>query len=429
MYGLIDVNAMYVSCERAFNPRLNGVPVVAVGNNDHCVIARSNEAKILGIKMGQPLFQIRELIDEHNVQICSSNFELIGDMSARMMSVLAQFADDVEPYSIDEAFIQVNTHFDGIYPSYQGLGYAIRDTIGQWLRLPVCVGFGITKTLAKVANKRAKAKPELGGVCVITNGESAEEALREFPVKDLWGIGSQYARLLKKNGIETAWQLQRIEDLDWVRDRMTVNGLRMVYELRGFPCRLLEVNAPPKKTICTAVSFGKLIPDLKNITDALTTYLARCCEKLRKQESLARHVTVFLHTNPNRITPGNGLPAKQYSASRSVRLPHYTNHLPDFLRYAIPVVESLFQFGYNYQKVGVILNDIIPDTIHQGNLFAEFPTAKSLHIGKTIDRINRKHGRDKVRLASQLQSPDWSMVRGSLSRQYTTDWNQLLKAK
>ncbi|WP_232540850.1 Y-family DNA polymerase [Spirosoma endbachense] len=419
---------MYVSCERSFNPSLNGKPVIALGNNDHCVIARSQEAKNVGIKMGQPLFQIRELIEQHQVQICSSNFELYGDLSSRLMSLLTNFADHVEPYSIDEAFVQIDTSFEGIYPSYQGLGSAMRDTVAQWLRLPICVGFGLTKTLAKVANKCAKTRPELEGVCVINSLESANEALSDFKIKDLWGVGSRYAAMLKKNGIETALQLRDVGDIDWVRDRMTVNGVRMVYELRGYPCRLLEINAPPKKTICTAMSFGQLIPDLKNITDALTTYLARCCEKLRRQESLARHVTVFLHTNPNRKTPGNGLPAKQYSASRSIRLPHHTNHLPDFLRYAIPVVENLLQLGYNYQKVGIILNDIVPESFRQQGVFSDWPDEKALQIGKTIDRLNHRYGRDKVRLASQLYQPDWSQVQGSLSQAYTTDWKQILKA-
>lgn len=432
MYALIDVNNMYVSCERSFNPALIGKPVVALGNNDHCVIARSQEAKDIGIKMGQPIFQIRELIDQHNVLLCSSNFELYGDMSSRLMSLLTNFADHVEPYSIDEAFLQFETNFEdhySLYPSYQGLGTAMRDTVQQWLRLPICVGFAGTKTLAKVANKRAKSVAELNGVCVLNKTELIEEALTEFKVKDLWGIGHRYAAMLKRNGIENAWQLRTFDNLEWIRTKMTVNGLRMVYELRGYPCKLLEVNMPPKKTICTAVSFGKLIPDLKNIKDALTTYLARCCEKLRRQDSLARHVTVFLHTNPNRITPGNGLPAKQYSASRSFQLPHHSNNLSDFLVYAIPVVESLFQFGYNYQKVGVILNDIVPQDHRQGGVFTGWPDEKRLRLGSVVDRINRRHGQDKVHVASQLPNPEWTMVQDSLSQRYTTRWNELLVAK
>lgn len=427
MYGLIDVNNMYVSCERAFNPALKGVPVVAMGNNDHCVIARSQEAKDLGIKMGQPRFLIKELLEEHNVRICSSNYELYGDMSARLMSILSNFAASVEVYSIDEAFIQIEDTFDQYshYPSYEGLGKDIREKVAKWLRLPICVGFAHTKTLAKVANKRAKSNPDLEGVCVLNSSESVEEALREFPIKDLWGIGGRYASLLKKNGITNAWELRTFDNLDWIQSHMTVNGLRMVYELRGYPCKLMEVNMPPKKNICTAVSFGKLIPDLKNIQDALTTYLARCCEKLRRQDSMARHMTVFLHTNPNRITPGNGQPAKQYSASRHVQLPHHSNNLSDFLQYALPTVESIFKFGYNYQKVGVILNDIVPDTHRQGGVLTGWPDEKRLRLGKTVDKINRRFGQDKVHVASAMTKPDWPMIQDSLSKRYTTRWGEL----
>ncbi|QIP15717.1 Y-family DNA polymerase [Spirosoma aureum] len=428
MFALVDVNSMYVSCERSFNPRLKGVPVVALGNNDHCVIARSDEAKKLGIKMGAARFQIQDLIDQHNVQLCSSNFALYGDMSARFQSLMYNFVEDVEPYSIDEVFLKVDGSYDTLYPSYQGLGESIRNTVMQWLRLPVCIGFAPTKTLAKVANRIAKKNPELEGICVLTNQAEVDTALEQFEIEDLWGVGYRYAKWLKNNGITNARQLRNAE-IEWIRKKMTVQGVRLVYELRGYPARLLEDNPLPKRTISVAPSFGKLIPDLTNITDALTTHLARCCEKLRKQNSIARHLTIYLHTNRNRKTPGRpDLASKQYSASRTVKLPFHSNNLIDFLPYGISALQSIYQFGYPYQKVGIILNDIVPEDNRQAGVFADAPTPEQLELGHVIDGLNRRFGRDAVYVASQRKDREWEMVQGHLSQRYTTNWNELLVA-
>ncbi|UFH52580.1 Y-family DNA polymerase [Spirosoma sp. KNUC1025] len=424
MFSLIDANAFYVSCERSFDPSLEGKPVIVLSNRDGCVVARSDEAKALGIKMGQPFFELEELRNQHEISVFSSNYTLYGDMSSRFHSILLNFVEDVEVYSIDEAFIKVDD-YTGVYPSYEGLGKAIKETVNQWIRIPVCVGFGPTKTLAKVANKLAKSNPDYEGVCVLESVESITEALQNFAVKDLWGVGGRYAAMLKRNGITTAAQLRDAPD-EWVNKVMTVNGLRMVHELRGFPCKFLEVSQPAKKVILTAPSFGKLIPDLETITDALTSYLTRSCEKLRKQDSLCGAVTVFLHTDRFRRTPGNGLPAKQYSNSITVPLPHPTSATPELLKYAVSGLKAIFRYGYNYQKVGVMLTDLVPLDYRQKGIFVEGPDEKLLQLSGVVDRLNKRYGQDKLRLASQLYNPEWPMKQNYLSKRYTTRWEEIL---
>jgi DNA polymerase V len=427
MFALVDANSFYCSVERSFNPGLEEKPVIVLSNRDGCIVARSDQAKALGIKMGQPYFETKALCEQHDIVVFSSNYTLYGDISARLMSLLCQFVEEVEVYSIDEAFLLVD-HYEGIYPNYAGLGMTIRQTVQQWLRLPVCIGFGPTKTLAKVANRLAKKNPDYEGVCLLNTDEAIETALANFDVEDLWGVGYRYARKLKKHGITTAAQLRQAPD-DWINSLMTVNGLRLVHELRGFPCKILEGSRPQKKTICSAPSFGKLIPDLKNIEDALTSHLTRACEKLRRQESLAGCLTVFLHTNKFRKTPGNGLPAKQYSGSRSVNLPHPTNSTAEFVKYGLAAVRELFQFGYNYQKVGIILSDIVPGDFRQKGVFVDGPDERLIKLSAVIDQINFRYGQDKLRLASQMYNPDWPMEQRFLSKHYTTSWDDILEVK
>lgn len=426
MFALVDANSFYCSVERSFNPLLEGKPVIVLSNRDGNVVARSDEAKALGIKMGQPFFETKELREQHDVAVFSSNYPLYGETSSRLMCLLNRFVEDIEVYSIDEAFLKVDG-YDNLYPSYAGLGRAIRETVTQWLRIPVSVGFAPTKTLAKLANRLAKKRSHLGGVCVLDNQEVIDEALSSFPIDDLWGVGRRYASKLKRNGIETAAQLRDAPD-DWVGQMMTVNGLRLVHELRGFPCRMLEVNPPPKKTIITAPGFGKVIPDLAMIGDALTTHLSRSCEKLRRQDSLCGTVTVFLYTNPFRKTPGNGLPTKQYSNSRTVALPHPTSSTAELLKYALESLTSIFAPGYLYQKVGIILSDLVPGDYRQKGVFVEGPDERLIKLATVMDKINDRYGRDKLRLASQLYNPDWPMKPQYLSRCYTTRWEDILVA-
>ncbi|SFE31589.1 Y-family DNA polymerase [Spirosoma endophyticum] len=427
LYGLVDANAFYVSCERSFQPRLEDKPVIVLSNRDGCIVARSDEVKALGIKMSKPLFEYKELIEANNVQVFSSNYALYADMSRRLMSTLTHFVDDVEVYSVDEAFILADG-YEGIYPSVRGLGESIRQTVAQWLRIPVSVGFGPTKTLAKVANKLAKKQPELAGVCVLDTQEAIDQALDQFPVGDLWGVGGRYTGMLKGNGVETAAQLRDLPD-DWIRQFMTVNGLRLVHELRGTPCKMLELSQPAKKSICAEPGFGTLVADLETLTDALTSHLSRCSEKLRKQDSLCGAVTVYLKTNKFRKTPGNGLPAKHYYKSITVELPHPTNSTPDLLKYAVSGLKAIFAFGYNYQKIGVMLTDLVPFDYRQKGVFVDGPNEKMLQLFTVVDRLNRRYGQDKLRLASQQYNPDWPMKQKYLSPRYTTRWEDILEAK
>ncbi|MVM37676.1 DUF4113 domain-containing protein [Spirosoma sp. HMF3257] len=427
MVALVDANSFYTNCHQIFKPDLEGKPVIVLSNRDGNIVARSSRAKQLGIKMGQYFFETKELIDEYEVAVFSSNYELYGDISARLMSILTQFAPDVEVYSIDEAFLQLE-EYTSVYPSYGGLAQAIRENVKQWLRLPVGVGIGPTKTLAKVANRLAKTNPELNGVCVLETQEAIEEALWGFPVEELWGVGGRSASKLKKQGIRTAYQLRDVND-DWIRSTMTVNGLRLVYELRGLPCKLLEVNPPPRKSICTEPGFGKVIPDLDNITDALTTHLSRICEKLRKQESLCGTVTVWLRTNPHRKTPGNGLPAKQYSNSVTVRLPHPTSSTLELVKYAESGLKSIFKFGYNYLRVGIMLTDLVPADFRQIGVFTKGPDERLIRLSQVMDKVNRRYGHDKLRMASQMYNPEWPMKQKFVSPRYTTCWEDILEVK
>ncbi|CCH55895.1 DNA polymerase V [Fibrisoma limi BUZ 3] len=425
MIGLVDVNNMYVSCERSFNPSLNGVPVVVLSNNDGAIIARSNEAKALGIKMGVPYFMVKELLDAHQVRIFSSNYALYHDMSTRFYSALHRFVEHVEINSIDEAFISLDG-YQSVYPDLDDLARHMKAKIHQWTRLPVAIGLAPTKTLAKVANYYAKRQESARGVVVLSGEQQIRAALEDLPVSELWGVGSRLAAKLRQCDVKTAWQLRNAPD-DFIRDLMTVNGLRLAYELRGQRCKLLEVETPAKKAICSAPSFGDLIPDRKLIQEALTTHLARATEKLRKQHSAAGVVTVFLHTNKHLKSP-NGEPAKYYSGTRTAVLPHPTTSHTELARYALALLESIYKPGYRYQKVGVMLSDLVADDFKQEGIFNEGPDPKLAKLAKVVDQLNYKHGRDKVRLAVQGYSPEWHMKQQLMSPRYTTRWKDILKA-
>ncbi|MBD2752002.1 Y-family DNA polymerase [Spirosoma validum] len=423
MYALVDGKNFYASCHRIFRRDLEGKPIIVLSNRDGNVVARSDEAKALGIKMGQVFFETKELREQNEITVFSSNYEFYGDISAKLMSLLTQFAPDVEVYSIDEAFLQLE-EYTGIYPSYQDLGRDIRIKIKQWLHIPVGVGIAPTKTLAKVANKLAKKSPDL--VCVLNTPEAITEALEDFPVEDLWGVGRQSAAKLRNVGIKTAAQLRDVND-DWIRQVMTVNGLRLVHELRGRPCKLLEVNPPPRKSICTEPGFGHVIPDLSQINDALTVHLSRICEKLRRQESLCGAVTVWLRTNPHRKTPINGQPAKQYSNSVTVRLPHPTSSTLEIIKYAESGLKAIFKFGYHYARVGVMLTDLVPADYRQAGVFTQGPDERLIRLSRAMDKVNKRYGHDTLRMASQLYNPEWPMKPQWLTPRYTTQWEDILE--
>ena len=430
MLCLVDSNNFYVSCERAFNPALEGRPVVTLSNNDGCVIARSNEAKALGIKMGTPFFQLSELRKQHDIAVFSSNYTLFGDMSARVMATLGRFVEQVEVYSIDEAFLNLDG-YEGVYPDFEQFARLLRSTVHQWTRIPVSVGIAPTKTLTKIANFYAKRRPEHDrgdgpGVLLLDTSDKIDEALQNFDVADLWGIGWRYAGILKRNGIRTAAQFRDLPD-DWINAKLTVNGLRLAYELRGMPCKMLETEAPAKKSICTAPSFGQGIHDLDTISQAMITHLGRAAEKLRKQDSAASSLTIFLHTNRYKKS-FNGELAKQYYNSHSVELPHPTSSTAELVRYASELLKSIFAFGYEYQKVGILLTGLVPADYRQGGIFTSGPDERLIKLSNVVDRINQRHGRDRVRLAGAGYDPSWHHKRQWMSPRYTTVWDEILKA-
>ncbi len=382
--------------------------------------------------MGIPYFQLAELRIQHDLKIFSSNYTLYGDMSSRVMATLGRFVEQVEVYSIDEAFLDL-TGYESVYPDLIEFGQQIRSTVDQWTRIPVSVGIAPTKTLCKVANWYAKREPEHGrsdgpGVLLLDTPDKITAALADFDVSELWGVGWRYAGMLKRNGIRTAAQFRDLPD-DWINQHLTVNGLRLAYELRGTPCKMLEVDAPAKKAICSAPSFGRLVPDLDTISQALLTHLSRAAEKLRKQGSAAGAITVFLHTNRHRKTPGNQLPAKQYHNSRTIELPHATGSTSELAGYAVAALREIFRFGYEFQKVGVMLSGLVPAGHRQQELFTSGPDERLMKLANVMDRVNARHGRDRVRVAGAGFDPSWHHKRQWLSPRFTTQWKEIITAR
>lgn len=425
MLALVDCNNFYVSCQRSFDPSLMGKPVVVLSNNDGCVIARSNEAKALGVKMGVPYFQLQDLLKQHPIRVFSSNYTLYGDMSARVMATLGRFVEEVDIYSIDEAFLNL-AGYDSVYADPMALARQLRETVLQWTRIPVSVGIAPTKTLCKVANYLAKRQPEHGGIVWLDTDAAIADALADFDIGELWGVGARYAGMLRRQGIRTAGQLRNAPD-DWIAHHMTVNGLRLAYELRGMPCNMLELSPKPKKAICTAPSFGQLIPDADTLRQAVTTHVGRAAEKLRRQGSAAGTITVFLHTNRFRKTPGNGQPARPYYNSRTVELPHPTASTPELATYALAALTDIFRFGYQYKKVGVILSGLVPAHHRQGDVFTNGPDERLVVLSRVMDRINHRHGRDTVRVAGAGYDLSWHHKQQWMSPRYTTRWPELLR--
>ncbi len=418
MYALVDCNNFYASCERVFNPSLNGKPVVVLSNNDGCVIARSNEAKAIGIGMGQPAFEIKELIQKYQVSVFSTNFTLYGDMSQRVMNILSEFVQDIEIYSIDEAFLSLRGF---VYFDLTQMGYNIRQTILKGTGIPVSIGIAPTKTLAKVANHYAKKTPSSKGVFMITE-ENRKTVLSNFPVGDVWGIGRQYNKMLAGFGIHSALDFVNSSS-QWIRKKMSVVGLRTQKELSGVECIGMELTIPAKKTICTSRSFGQMITDYNLIAEALSNHASRCAFKLRKQHSCANVIMVFIHTNRHR----KDLP--QYARNRVIVLPVASNSTFEIVNYALTALKSIFKEGYHYKKAGVIVSGIVPENTVQSSLFDEVDREKHSKVLQALDTINNLYGKDTVKLAVLGSRRQWKLRQEKLSPFYTTNWNQIITIK
>ncbi|HHW13040.1 MAG TPA: Y-family DNA polymerase [Firmicutes bacterium] len=416
MFALVDCNNFYVSCERVFRPDLNGRPVVVLSNNDGCIIARSEEAKQLGIKMGEPAFKIAAFLEQNQVAVFSSNYVLYGDLSHRVMQTLGRFTPELEIYSIDEAFLNLT----GLPVDWAAYARTIRETVGRHVGIPVSIGVAPTKVLAKVANHRAKKIPGQNGVCVLADPGAIEEALKNFDVGEVWGIGRQYAKLLNSIQVYTAWDFLQLDD-DWVRKRMTVMGLRIKKELAGIACLEMELIPPAKKAICTSRSFGEEQTELEPINEAVATYAARCAEKLRRQRSCAGMLMVFLHTN------GFKPHEPQYARNLVCKLPVPTNSTIELIRYASAALRAIYRKGYRYKKAGVIVLEIGPEERVQGSLFDRVDRAKHAAVMREMDAINAKYGRDTIKVAAQGLGGRWRLRQERLSPCYTTRWSDIIK--
>ena len=419
MYALVDCNNFYVSCERLFNPKLEGRPVIVLSNNDGCAVSRSDEAKALGIEMATPAFLIKDLIEKNNVAVFSSNYTLYGDISERVMKTLETLVPRLELYSIDEAFLDMH---DLDYTDLTELGLKIRNTVKKNTGIPVCVGIATTKTLAKMANRYAKKYRKNVGVHWAANQELTEEMLRVTEVGDIWGIGRQYALFLKRNGFHTAFDFISAPE-EWIRKNMTVVVQRLFNELRGIPAIKWEFTPPNKKNICTSKSFGKLQTNKEDIREALSNYAANCALKLRKQNSCCKRLNIFLQTNLHRTQD------KQYSRSITIDLETPSNFTGEIIKYALHGLDIIFKKGYNYLKCGVIAMDIVPDDRVQGSMFDQCDRKKNKTVMEAMDTINKSLGKEIVRTSVQGFEKRYRLKTEHLSSHYTTDINQILKVK
>jgi len=418
IFALVDCNNFYVSCERVFDPALEDMPVVVLSNNDGCVIARSDQAKALGIRMGEPAFQLREFLVRHGVKVFSSNYSLYGDMSCRVMNILARFAPDMEIYSIDEAFLLLS----GPAGSADDLARHLRSTILKWVGIPVSIGMGPTKTLAKIAGRFAKNHPGCRGVLDLTASPDLDFCLEQTDIQDVWGIGRQCAPLLRSYGIRNALQFSR-QPRDWVRSRMTVNGLHILLELHGRQCFSLEKSPRPGRSIMSSRSFARCVESLEEMQKALARHVARAAEKLRAQQSLCSGLVVFVRTDGFRQNQ------PQYSRSAAASIPYPTGYTPALIRHAAAVLKQIYRPGCAYKKTGIMLTGIEPRRERQLTFFTPPPARErqEQRLMEAMDRINARWGKHVLRPAACGTSADRSgeMLRSSLSPEYTTSWSGL----
>lgn len=416
--ALIDVNNFYVSCERVFNPKLNGKPVVVLSNNDGCAVARSNEVKALGVAMGAPWFKLKDLAKQHGIIGLSSNYALYADMSNRVMSILGGFSPDQEVYSIDESFLDLTGFTSRDLVQY---GQQMRKRILRWTGLPVCVGIGATKTLAKLANHCAKKRPAFNGVCNF-NAMASDELdvlLAEIEVGEIWGVGRKLAPKLQAFGFNSVLDLKRASP-DRLRQQFSVVMEKTIRELNGMVCIELEEISPAKKQIISSRSFGYPVRDYNSLAESITLYMSRAAEKLRMQQSYAGSVHVYIRTSP--FKPDDPF----YSNGMTVPLPNHTDDTRQLVNIALWGLKQIYKPNYNYAKAGVMLGEIVSIEGVQTDLFSQIQASpKSSALMATMDQINRKMGKESIKLASEGFKRPWKMKQGNKSPSYTTKWGDL----
>ena len=407
--ALIDCNSFYVSCERLFNPKIRKKPVVVLSNNDGCIISRSNEAKALGIKMGEPYFKEKKIIVKNNVQVFSSNYSLYGDISRRVMRTLKRFNSDIEIYSIDEAFLDLSNFSDN---EIENIGHEIRSIVLKWTGIPTSIGIAKTKTLSKVANHIAKKKKS--GVVSLIGIENIDPILEKVDINDVWGVGRQLTKFYHQNGIYNAKQLKNKSNT-WIKKSSNVLSSRTAMELRGIPCIDLETKSSKRKSCVVSRSFGKRVEDFQELREAIAGYSLNASEKIRSESLVAKAITVFVRTSPFQRNFG------YYSNSKTVDFPIATNNSIETVKVAMVILDSIFKNGYRYQKAGVMLTGL-SNADGKKNLFSSEKDEKINSLMRSIDNTNYKYGRSTLSLASAGVQKRWNMRRQYSSKIDTADF-------
>jgi len=410
--ALIDCNSFYVSCERLFNPKIRKKPVVVLSNNDGCIISRSNEAKALGIKMGEPYFKAKNIIVKNNVQVFSSNYSLYGDISRRVMRTLKRFNSEIEVYSIDEAFLDLSNFSDD---EIESVGIEIRSIILQWTGIPTSIGIAKTKTLSKIANHIAKK--EKSGVVSLIGIEDIDPILEKVEIGDVWGVGRQLTKFYIKNDIYNAKQLKNISNT-WIKKSSNVLSSRTAMELRGISCIDLEIQDSKRKSCVVSRSFGKKVETFQELKESVTNYCLNASEKIRSESLIAKSVTVFLRTSPFQ---NRGI---YYSNSKTIDFPIATDNSIEIVKAAINGLKDIFKRGYKYQKVGVMLSGL-SNLENKNNLFSSSKDEKIKSLMRSIDSTNCRYGRSTLSLASGGVNKKWNMRRKHSSKIDTVDFRCL----
>ncbi|MFX5470508.1 DUF4113 domain-containing protein [Acinetobacter baumannii] len=425
VFFLIDVNNMYVSCERVFDPSLNDKPVIVLSNNDGCAVARSNESKALGIKMGVPLFQIKDIVQQHNVIVLSSNYAMYAEMSRRFHTILASYVTDeeVEPYSIDECFVDFSAYEKNF--DLEKVGQQMRQQIWKWLGLPVCVGIGRSKTEAKIANHIAKKNPGFNSVCDLVNMDpcNKEYYFAQIDVSEVWGVGRKHSKKLQAMGINTVLDLACAEPRE-MQKRFSIVMARTIYELQGISCIEIEHTPPSKKQIVASRSFGSRVTELTDLKEAISMYAQDACKRLRDEESLCGCLLVFVQSSPFDES------APFYNKSITGAFSEPTDCTTDFVRAAVRMVSDIFKEGIKYKKCGVVLTGLEPKSGHTYDLLTDFETIeKKEKLMKTLDNVHTKFGKKKLGVGPcYIPGRTWTMSRDKLTKNPFM-WDQLTIVK
>lgn len=418
MYGLVDCNNFFVSCERVFRPDLMRKPVIVLSNNDGCAVARSEEAKALGIKMGQPFYQIKTLCERHQVHSFSSNFILYGDFSRRVDETLMQFSPHIENYSVDESFLDLSE-----IPAQELTDYGrqINQTVKQWTGIPTCIGIGPTKTLAKLANYCAKKMPVFRGVCDLSQVGLRQRLMPKIPVAEIWGVGRRTALKLHRMQIYTAADFLAL-DAEYLKQHFSIEYARLLQELKGVPCRHLDAEPEPQKGMAVTRSFGKRITDQASMLEAVSTYMHKAAEKLRKRKLVAGHVSVFMRTSHH-------LSSGRYQGAKSFQFPQATSDIFEMLPIARRLAKQIWRDGYAYAKAGIMLGDLYPYDQAPRDLFTIEASPERQKLLSMMDHLNQQMGAGTMKLAAVGLQQNWMMRSEQRSPRYTTDWDDLICIK